>query len=184
MSLFNKIAILALIAAMPVAAATSVQAADILMPVSDSPIAMPVYDNAGFDWSGFYAGVYGVAQSSPNLGNQYGVGINAGVNAQFDFFLVGAEVALQGLTGGVLDTTYGQVIGKAGVVVTDNVLLYAAAGYGIDLGAPAEDDFLVGGGLELAVADNVSLRAQYLHGFPISGGNPKDQFTVGANFHF
>jgi outer membrane immunogenic protein len=30
----------------------------------------------------------------------------------------------------------------------------------------------------------MSVRAQYLHGFPISGGNPKDQFTVGAHFNF
>jgi outer membrane immunogenic protein len=36
----------------------------------------------------------------------------------------------------------------------------------------------------MAVADDITLRAQYLHGFPITGGNPKDQVTVGAHFHF
>jgi outer membrane immunogenic protein len=70
------------------------------------------------------------------------------------------------------------------MVITEDVLLYAAAGYGNDLGAPVEDDFLLGGGVELAVTDNVSLRAQYLHGFPITGANPKDQVTLGAQFHF
>ena len=93
-------------------------------------------------------------------------------------------MALQGLTGGTISTAYGQVLGKAGIVITDDVLLYAAAGYGIDLGAPAEDDLLVGGGVEMAVADQVSVRAQYLHGFPITGANPKDQVTLGAHFHF
>lgn len=183
MHLFKTLAAATLIATAGLGAGAS-QAADLItVPVSNSPVEIPIADPA-HDWSGFYAGVYGVVQNSPAWGTQYGLGINAGVNAQFDFFLVGAEVALHGLTGGAIDTTYGQVLGKAGVVITDSVMLYAAAGYGIDLGAPAEDDFLVGAGVELALADDVSVRAQYLHGFPITGGNPKDQFTVGAHFHF
>jgi outer membrane immunogenic protein len=145
---------------------------------------VPLYDDAAFDWSGFYAGVYGVGQLSPAGGTQFGLGLNLGINAQFDYFLVGGEVALHGLTGGTMDTVYGQVIGRAGVVITEEVLLYAAAGYGNDFGAPVEDDFLLGGGAELALTDNVSVRAQYLHGFAISGGNPKDQVTLGAQFHF
>jgi outer membrane immunogenic protein len=32
--------------------------------------------------------------------------------------------------------------------------------------------------------ENVSVRAQYLRGFPVEGDNPKDQFTLGAAFHF
>lgn len=180
MSLFKKAAIAALMTIAPLAGA---QAADLItVPVAENPV--PIYDDPGFDWNGFYAGVYGIGQMSPVGGTQYGLGINAGVNAQFDFFLVGAEVALHGLTGGTIDTAYGQVLGKAGVVISDNVLLYAAAGYGVDLGAPAEEDLLVGGGVELAVTEDFTLRAQYLHGFALTGGNPKEQFTIGANFHF
>lgn len=181
MSLFKKLAVAALMTIAPLAGA---QAADpIALPVASTPVEVPVADT-GFDWTGFYAGVYGVGQLSPAWGTQYGIGINAGVNAQFDFFLVGAEVALHGLTGGAISTTYGQVLGKAGVVITDDVLLYAAAGYGIDLGAPVEDDLLVGAGVEMAVADDFTIRAQYLHGFALTGGNPKEQLTIGANFHF
>lgn len=181
MSLFNKLAVAALMTIAPLAGA---QAADpIAVPVAENPV--PIYDeDTGFDWNGFYAGVYGVAQMSPAWGTQYGLGINVGVNAQFDFFLVGAEVALQGLTGGAINTTYGQVLGKAGVLITDDVLLYAAAGYGVDLGFPAEEDILVGAGVEMAVSDDFTLRAQYLHGFAVTGGNPKEQFTIGANFQF
>lgn len=183
MSLLRISAVAALMIIAPVAGA---QAADaIAMPVDSSPAQLPVYDDAGFDWNGFYAGIYGVGQWGSVSGGQYGLGLNAGVNAQFDFFLVGGEVALHGLFGGAtIDTAYGQVLGRAGVVITDDVLLYAAAGYGVDLGLPAEDDLLLGGGVELAVSDNMSVRAQYLHGFPISGGNAKDQITLGANFHF
>jgi len=36
----------------------------------------------------------------------------------------------------------------------------------------------------LAVTDNVSIEAQYLHGFPLEGGEATDQITFGANFHF
>lgn len=181
MSLFNRLAVAALMTIVPLAGA---QAADpITVPVAENPV--PVYDgDTGFDWNGFYAGVYGVAQLSPAWGTQYGLGVNVGVNAQFDFFLVGAEVALQGLTGGAISTTYGQVLGRAGVLITDDVLLYAAAGYGIDLGAPVEEDLLVGAGVEMAVTEDFTLRAQYLHGFALTGGNPKEQFTIGANFQF
>ena len=106
MSMFKKIAVAALVTTAGLGIG-SAQAADLItMPVSSSPVEIPVADT-GYDWNGFYTGVYGVVQSSPNGGVQYGAGINAGVNAQFDFFLVGAEVALHGLTGGNFDTTYG-----------------------------------------------------------------------------
>lgn len=181
MRLLKSFAAVVALSLVPVAAA---QAADaIALPVASGP-ALPVHEDTGFDWNGFYAGVYGVGQFSPVGGNQYGAGIDVGVNAQFDFFLIGGEVALHGLTGGAINTAYGQVLGRAGVVITDDVLLYAAAGYGVDLGLPAEDDLLLGGGVEFAATDDVSIRAQYLHGFPVNGGNPKEQFTVGANFHF
>ena len=181
MRMFNRIAAAALVITVPAAGA---QAADLITYPVSTQEALPVVADTGFDWNGFYAGVYGVGQISPALGTQYGLGLNVGVNAQLDFFLVGAEVAMHGLTDGAMATTYGQLLGKAGVLITDDVMLYAAAGYGIDLGAPVEDDVLVGAGVEMAVADNVSVRAQYLHGFPMTGGNDKDQVTIGANFHF
>jgi outer membrane immunogenic protein len=181
MSLFSKIAAAALITIVPVAGA---QAADAIMPIAEAPVEMPVYEEPGFDWSGFYAGIYGVGQMSPDWDTQFGAGVNAGFNAQIDAFVLGGEVAVHGLLGDVTDTTYGQVLGKAGVVVTDDLMIYAAGGYGIDLGAPDEDDALLGAGVEFAVADDLSVRAQYLHGFPLTGGNPKEQVTLGANFHF
>jgi outer membrane immunogenic protein len=162
----------------------SAMAADLITVPTSTPAELPVYEDAGFDWSGFYAGLYGGVQNSPVGGTQYGLGVMAGVNAQFDFYLLGAEVAVQGISGGNTNTSYGQILGRAGLVVSDNVVVYAAGGYGIDLGVPEEQDALLGGGVELALTDNVSVRAQYLHGFPVQGSNAKDQFTVGAAFHF
>lgn len=182
MTLFKKLALVAVATALPLGAA---QAADPITVPTSTPVEMPVYEEPGFDWSGFYAGLYGGVQNSQVAGMQYGLGVQAGVNAQFDFYLLGAEVAVQGLTGGnVGETTYGQLLGRAGLVVTDDVVIYAAGGYGIDLGAPAEEDVLLGGGVEMAITDSISVEAQYLRGLPVAGGNPKDQFTIGANFHF
>lgn len=174
------------VAALIVAATTvpAVAADAIRYPMGSGAEQVPLYDSAAaFDWNGFYGGVYGVARNTPLTGDQLGLGVELGANAQIDFFLVGGEVSLQGLTGVVADTAYGQVTGRAGVLITDSVLLYAAAGYGVDLGLP-QSDALLGGGVEVAVSDNMSFDAEYLHGFPITGGNPKDQITLGARFHF
>lgn len=154
----------------------------ITVPVGTSEVAVPVA--SGFDWSGFYAGVYGVVQSNPVRGTELGAGIAAGVNAQFDFFLVGGEVALHGLTGDTIETAYGQVTGRGGLLVTEDLLAYASAGYGMELSGTGERDFLAGGGLEYAVTDDISVNAQYLRGFDLEGGTPKDQFSLGARFHF
>lgn len=181
MRLFKTLALATLVGTM---AAGSALAADPIVVPTSTPVVMPVAEPAAFDWNGFYAGVYGGGQFGASGGNQFGLGVAAGVNARFEFYLLGAEVAVHGLTGGIGDTSYGQILGRAGLVVTDDVVVYAAGGYGIDLGAPDEDDVLIGGGVELALTDNVSVEAQYLHGFPLTGGNAKNQITVGANYHF
>jgi outer membrane immunogenic protein len=177
----SKIALIAILVATSVSGA---RAADLISYPTSTAQQVPVAAGPAYDWSGFYSGIYGVYQRSPVGGDQYGLGIDAGVNTTFNYFLAGAEVAVHGLGGGAGATTYGQVVGKAGVLVTDNTLVYGAAGYGIDLGVPDESDALVGGGLEYAITDSVSVRAQYLHGFPVSGDNAKEQVSLGAQFHF
>lgn len=180
MSLIRKLAIAAVLAMAPL----PVVAADAITYETSAPLsAIPVAD-AGFDWNGFYGGVYGAGQFSAGRGNQYGLGIDLGVNAQFDFYLVGAEVAVQGLAGGEGESSYGQVLAKGGVLVADDLALYATAGYGIDLGVPDQSNWLLGAGVEMAITDNVSLRAQFLHGFEAEGSNPTNQVTIGANYHF
>jgi outer membrane immunogenic protein len=183
MRIVKTIAVAALVTAAPVGAA---MAADLITIPTSTQAELPIAEDVGFDWNGFYAGVHGVAQNGSISGVQYGLGAQAGVNAQFDFYLLGAEVAVSGLAdnGTVADTTSGQILARAGLFVSDNVAIYAAGGYGIDLGVPEEQDALLGGGVELAVTDSVSVRAQYLHGFPVQGDNAKDQFTFGASYHF
>ena len=179
MKLIRGLAIAALSAAAPAA----VRAADPLAVALSSDNAIPV-TNTAVDWNGFYAGVYGVTQMSPAGGTQFGLGLDLGVNARVEFVLVGAEVAVHGLGGGAGTSAYVQTLGRAGLAATDEVLLYAAGGLGVDVGPVGGTDALVGGGVELAVTDAVTLRGQYLHGFAITGANPKNQVSLGANFHF
>lgn len=178
MKFLRGLAIVALIAAAPAAA----RAADPLAVALSTDQALPVTDTE-FDWNGFYVGVFGVSQYSPLGGAQFGLGLDLGVNARIEFVLLGAEVSVQGLTG-ASDSVYIQGLGRAGLAATDDVVFYAAAGLGTDLGPVGGTDALLGGGVELALTDSVSLRGQYLHGFALTGANPKDQVTVGANFHF
>lgn len=178
MRLLGKIILTAVLSAVPAAA----QATDMLSVPTSGKESLPVADS-GFDWNGFYAGVYGVGQTSPVGGGRLGLGIDAGANARLEFVLVGAEVSIQGL-GGATGTVYGEALGKAGIALTDSAILYGTGGFGASLAGPSESDGLLGGGLELALTDDVSVDARYLHGFPINGANPKDQITVGANFHF
>lgn len=163
------------------ASITGALAADpIVMPIADNT--MPLVEEApAYDWTGFYAGVYGQGTWSPAYGTEYGIGLLVGANAQMDLFVLGVQSAVHNLDA---DSSYYEVVARAGVLVTDDLLVFAAAGYGIDTGPRDESHALLGGGVELALNDTVSLEAKYLHGFPITGANPVDQVTIGANFHF
>ncbi len=135
------------------------------------------------DWSGFYAGILGAAGRSPSAETLFGLGAGIGVGAQIDFVLVGAEVSLLALSSAGVETTYGTVLGRGGLVLTDDLLLYAAAGYGWDLQGPGATP-LAGAGLEIAVTDSIALRAQYLRSFDGDATIPADQVTLGAVYHF
>lgn len=161
-------------------------AADLISYPTSAKVQVPVADTApNFDWDGFYAGIFGAYQHGRSGGgDRLGIGIDAGVDTTFNFVLAGAEVAVQGLGGSDGGSSYAQLTGRTGLLLGDNALLYGAAGYGLDTGPSDESDLLAGGGLEYALPGGVSLRAQYLHGFPITGDNAKDQVTLGAQFHF
>jgi outer membrane immunogenic protein len=139
-------------------------------------------DDSSFDWSGFYAGIFTGIRAGDTVAPA--LGVNVGVNAQFDFVLVGGEVSVQGLADPNAAQAYGQILGRAGLVVADDMAVYAAGGYGIELNTAASGDLLLGGGVELGVSDSVSLRAEYLRGFPEQPGGEFQQFSVGAQFHF
>jgi len=81
-----------IIAASAVAAPFSADAADVMtMPVGTASV--PVA-GGGYDWDGFYAGVFGVTRNSPLYGFEYGLGLDVGATAHIQMVLVGGEVAI------------------------------------------------------------------------------------------
>ena len=161
------------------------------VPAPAVPAPAPVYDaGSGFDWNGFYAGASAGAQNNITAGEtEWTLGAQAGVNAQFDFFLVGAEVALDGVFDDPDMYAYGSALARGGVLVTEELLAYGAVGYGTDFDAAngVGDHVLAGGGLEFAATDDVSIRGQYLYGWDQTGDATSSdihKFQIGANFHF
>lgn len=186
MNALNKVALVALLSTTATGGALAADA--IGLPPPALPAA-PVVDYGGFDWNGFYAGVNAGMHNEIGANNSWTLGGQLGVNTTFDFVLLGAEVGIDG----VFDTpdtyAYGSVLGRAGVLVSNELLAYGVVGYGTDFGAAngSGEHILAGGGLEFAATDDVTIRGQYAYGWEQTGaataGNIH-KFSIGANFHF
>jgi outer membrane immunogenic protein len=184
------------------------QAADLLVPTTPQPI----LESAGFSWDGLYAGVQaGGFWSNYDTFNGAGVLVDdntgfgvvgAHVGANFtvaDPIVVGVELQGNYLWNGNNNISLGEflALGRLGAVVTDQVLVYAAGGVGyqwgnsvVTPGVGGADNigiFALGGGVEFAVTDAVSLRGEILGiGDFQSGGDFFNgaRATVGVSYHF
>lgn len=120
-----------------------------------------------------------------------GGGVFAGVNfLASENVVLGIEGTAELVTNG--DSTYAElfVLGRAGVLVTPDVLLYGIGGVGYEFEIDDADNnalaYQLGAGVEFAVSDAVSLRAQ-LTGY---GAFDDDELfdyaraSVGVAFHF
>lgn len=143
---------LLLAATLVAAAVPAVHAADLIVVDPVAPVAMT---DAGFDWSGFYAGLNGgyANATATSVGATTGattninvtgglIGATLGFNGQFDNFVLGLEgdVAWSGATGSSVCVNapafncagnlnwLGTVKARAGVAI-DSVLLFATAGF-------------------------------------------------------
>jgi outer membrane immunogenic protein len=181
-----------------IAALSSVatQAADLIIPTTPQPI----YEAAGFDWEGLYVGARVGGQFTGDSASLYAttpinttsgvVGAAVGVNfIPVDPFLLGAEV-----TGDYIwsnDFSSGEFFAnlRAGAVVTDSVLVYALGGIGTNTRNGANEGvYQLGGGVELAVTDAITVRGELVGQGDFDGGS--DPFfegakaTVGVFYHF
>jgi len=163
-------------------------AADLFIPTTPEPI----YESAGFSWDGLYAGVEagGLFNGSDDTHGLIGavVGVNFTVA---DPIVLGIE--LQGDYVFESDTTSDAglflALGHVGAVVTDQVLVYAAGGFGsTSSNGTSNGVYALGAGVDFAVTNNVSIRGEVLGIGNFDDAN--DDFfdgakaTVGVFYHF
>ncbi|MDB5540395.1 MAG: hypothetical protein JWQ89_2122 [Devosia sp.] len=166
----------------------SAYAADLTLPAEE----VAVVDEAGFDWARPYVGASVSGEfSTDDSGDYFGGGVFAGVNfLASEGFLLGIEGSADIVTDG--DVSYAElfVFGRAGVILTPNVLVYgiAGAGYEFDIDYPDANDtaYQLGAGIEVAVAEDITVRGQ-LTGYGYFEGDDLFDYaraTVGVAFHF
>ncbi|ODT69774.1 MAG: hypothetical protein ABS75_15115 [Pelagibacterium sp. SCN 63-23] len=174
------------------------QAADLIIPTTPQPI----YEAAGFDWEGLYAGVRLGGQWTADANSQYGnqvasttngvIGAAVGVNfIPVDPLLLGVEVTGDWLWNNNYSSGEFFANLRAGAVVTDNALIYALAGVGFQTrdGFSTEGVYQLGGGVEFAVTDAITVRGEVV-GQGDFRNEAGDRFfeaakaTVGVFYHF
>jgi opacity protein-like surface antigen len=173
-----KIALLATVASAALSSATL--AADLI-------IADPVIDNTfiapGFDWDGPYAGLWVSGQFNHNNGtsgnNGWGFGASLGVNAMLDSNLL---AGVEGNLGWVGHDWQGQIHGKLGFTA-DTLAIYGLAGVGFN--GDTDGYVPVGIGAEFAVADPLTIKAEYQYQWDFDNSNESAHVgKFGFNWHF
>lgn len=127
--------------------------------------AAPIYSATGFDWNRYYVGLNSSYISTGT--NYWGIGGVAGINIQDGAFVFGGELeASARVTGGNISGGLFEATARAGYLVSDDMLAYAVGGIGSDNGNGIG---LVGAGLEFAVAQDVTIGAEYNYLFNNGG---------------
>jgi outer membrane immunogenic protein len=174
------------VAAVALLSTTATFAADLIIPTSPEPI----MESAGFSWDGLYAGVQLGGQFYP--GTTYGlIGAHLGVNfIVADPVLIGVEGSAEWIFTNAASFGEFFINARLGAVVTDQVLVYALAGTGVEVNnvGTTFGTYQLGGGVELAVTDAISVRGQ-LVGVGFYNDGDADFFdgakaTVGVSYHF
>jgi opacity protein-like surface antigen len=141
-----------------------------------------------FHWDGFYAGL-GIGTElwlkPASVEHKIEVKARAGANVTAGQFLFGAELFYTyyyafepNATGSKIGAT-----GRAGYLVDPNILIYGEAGAYHDW--VFGNEALFGGGVEFAVADNVSIDVKYDYDLWLPmPGYASHQASVSALFHF
>lgn len=131
----------------------------------------------GFDWDGFYAGVYGGA--APFEGPTWNGGIFTGVNVTIDSILLGAEAQVGAAVDGDSFGLDALMLTRGGMTF-GNAAVFALAGAGFNQGVAS---YAVGAGAEYAMTDYLSLRADALGMGEFWTAPDEFRLTGGLAFH-
>jgi len=145
--------------------------------------------NGGYGWGNVSSDPTGVGGSTDTNSGGWALGAQAGYNVDFGGFVVGAEADLQwanigfsedfGPAIGTSETTidgFATVRGRAGASF-GQVMPYFTGGFAVARGTVSTTDpggvvtsqsnnhmgWVLGGGLEAAATENITLKAEYLH---------------------
>lgn len=141
------------------------------------------WDTSETDWTGFYAGViagawYDFSSSSAAWSGMGLVGFNVQVADQL---IVGAEldVGAHQFEGDPVSIN-GMLLGRAGFLASEEILLYGTVG----LEASLDDvpGYVLGGGIEYALADDFSIRGQVLTWTPLGDSPALDNVNTSVGF--
>ncbi len=165
------------------------QAADLIIPTTPQP----VYAPAGFDWEGLYVGARLGGQFADGADTAGVIGAAVGVNfIPMDPVLLGLEVTGDYLWANGADAGHFFANVRAGAVVTDNAMIYALAGTGFAAAEGADNVavYQLGGGVEFAVSDAITVRGELVGIGTWEDNGAGDDFfnaakaTVGVFYHF
>ncbi|ODT08326.1 MAG: hypothetical protein ABS58_02910 [Mesorhizobium sp. SCN 65-20] len=145
----------------------------------------PQESSAGYDWSGTYAGAHGgiTKDGFPNpFSDKTGwqIGAQTGINFQSGMFVYGGELEgsySNGATynignGAKLERNWDAAAKVRAGVALDRTLVYGTAGYGVTKFDPKrnvtsgdnwEGGLLLGAGVEQALGEKLSAKAEYNH---------------------
>lgn len=129
-------------------------------------------------WTGFYIGVNGGYSAGQDLRGFAGggqLGYNYRLNRRW---VLGAEADLQY---NPQPAWWGTVRGRAGYLVTPDLLVYGTGGLAYQISNTA--GWTAGGGIEYAINRNWSAKAEYLY-VASGGGQDANVIRAGLNFKF
>ena len=140
------------------------------------PMAAP-----SFDWNGFYVGIYGGAWGTfDSFELDYArTGLLFGRNLQMGRGVLGIEA-----TAGIYGSNYWEIAvnARGGFLLTDRILIFGLVGYSLD---EDYDGLNLGGGLEVGLEENISLRVDAHLWFERGNGgvDPEIAINIGVNWH-
>ncbi|WP_029040060.1 outer membrane protein [Cucumibacter marinus] len=149
------------------------------------PPATPPYPYAGFDWEGFYAGVgfgsTGLTSGGPADQEYQFQGI-AGFNFLASSVVLGAEVYAEYVTDFTDSTTAVGAEARAGYLVTDDMLVYAALG--LHRYQPGGVYATGSIGAEFVVGDSSTIDVKYSYLDHTNGPFWGHKLSASWNWHF
>lgn len=180
---------LSLAAVALVATGSVAMAADLYIP--ETPVTLPAEVQSGFDWEGAYVGARALGYFEEDVDTQFGLGASIGYNfVPVEPLLFGLELQGNYLaeSDDYVSTTELALMGRVGVLVTPDLLVYASGSVG-QMWDDGDDDgygtYSLGAGIEAAVTDNMSIRGD----IAAVAFEDDDEFSgvnasLGAFFHF